>query len=380
MIPAWLMKYIHVLTTEKKLGLSHSSCTVASIKPGGGWAPVQAPQDTFILHVPYATDTLKWLVMFDSGYPEFPPDFIFDCQDFLPDLSDLDHLTNWDSRDTAAFSNVITELYREYRKYQVSLLSLYPRLQVIYNSIIRLIDEELVEVHLPAHERKVQQSDSVVFIVKIEGPFSKIPPQLLAGVKGENLVLLTLHYINPESSTKPESNICISPKLNQVFGQNIQFPTMTSSNVPRYITELKDFLTDRIGMLDNGLGKRKAYLEALQEKFEGGILEIDTEEYLTASILINFRDFHFILQVTMPAYFPKEQPKLTFCSVYHTDDIDKPFSKSSRAYPWSPRWSPEEMIKRLQAFIADVIPNFQRASVIEGTALRAKSEPPPDYA
>ena len=50
----------------------------------------------------------------------------------------------------------------------------------------------------------------------------------------------------------------------------------------------------------------------------------------------------------MPTYFPKEQPKLTFRSVYHTYELDRPFSKSSKVYPWSPRWTPQEMIKRLQ--------------------------------
>ena len=47
------------------------------------------------------------------------------------------------------------ELYREYKKYQASLLSMYPRLQAIYNSILEVVDEDLIEVHLPAYEKKV---------------------------------------------------------------------------------------------------------------------------------------------------------------------------------------------------------------------------------
>ena len=58
--------------------------------------------------------------------------------------------------------------------------------------------------------------------------------------------------------------------------------------------------------------------------------------------------FHYWHAVSMPRYFPKEQPKLTFRSIYHTDDSDKPFSKNSRSYPWSPRWSSQEMITRLK--------------------------------
>ncbi|KAF6033478.1 BRE [Bugula neritina] len=101
-----------------------------------------------------------------------------------------------------------------------------------------------------------------------------------------------------------------------------------------------------------------------------GVIEADVVEYQTATALINFLDFHFILQVNMPVYFPEKQPKLTFRSVYHTDSAEKPFSKSTRSYPWSPRWLPQEMIERLQSFVAEVVPNFQKISVLEGTGLK----------
>ena len=32
---------------------------------------------------------------------------------------------------------------------------MYPRLQAIYNSILEVVDEDLIEVHLPAYEKKV---------------------------------------------------------------------------------------------------------------------------------------------------------------------------------------------------------------------------------
>jgi len=40
-------------------------------------------------------------------------------------------------------------------------------------------------------------------------------------------------------------------------------------NIPQYITELKDFLDQKIEALDSGLSKRKAYIEAFLAGFSG---------------------------------------------------------------------------------------------------------------
>ena len=48
------------------------------------------------------------------------------------------------------------------------------------------------------------------------------------------------------------------------------FPQLQgSSKVAQYITELQEFIEDRIEMLDNGVTKRKAYIEELVSQFEG---------------------------------------------------------------------------------------------------------------
>lgn len=67
----------------------------------------------------------------------------------------LQSLVNWDPRDPLALSHVFTELYSEYRLYQCSLLSKFPRLQAMYNNIIQVIDEKLVEVHVLPYDKKV---------------------------------------------------------------------------------------------------------------------------------------------------------------------------------------------------------------------------------
>ena len=56
----------------------------------------------------------------------------------------------------------------------------------------------------------------------------------------------------------------------RVFGHGTVFPQLQgSSKVAQYITELQEFIEDRIEMLDNGVTKRKAYIEELVSQFEG---------------------------------------------------------------------------------------------------------------
>ena len=61
-----------------------------------------------------------------------------------------------------------------------------------------------------------------------------------------------------------------NPVFCRVFGHGTVFPQLQgSSKVAQYITELQEFIEDRIEMLDNGVTKRKAYIEELVSQFEG---------------------------------------------------------------------------------------------------------------
>lgn len=48
----------------------------------------------------------------------------------------------------------------------------------------------------------------------------------------------------------------------------------------------------------------------------------------------------------LPLYFPRDQPTLTFQSVYHFTNSGQLYSQVQKSYPYSPRWDGNEMAKR----------------------------------
>lgn len=50
--------------------------------------------------------------------------------------------------------------------------------------------------------------------------------------------------------------------------------------------------------------------------------------------------------VDLPLYFPRDQPTLTFQSVYHFTSSGQLYSQVQTSYPYSPRWDGNEMAKR----------------------------------
>jgi len=78
--------------------------------------------------------------------------------------------------------------------------------------------------------------------------------------------------------------------------------------------------------------------------------------------LFEWKNFYYILNVEIPKTFPTGQPKLTFQSIYHLHN-EKPFTTMKDTYPYSPRWSVEELIERTRTFIISYLPTFQNTSI-----------------
>ena len=59
----------------------------------------------------------------------------------------------------------------------------------------------------------------------------------------------------------------------------------------------------------------------------------------------------FFFPVDIPVMFPTEQPDISLLSVYHVNQNGGPFFKTYTEYPYSPRWSGDQMAVRARYFI-----------------------------
>ncbi|TWW71648.1 BRCA1-A complex member 2 [Takifugu flavidus] len=115
-----------------------------------------------------------------------------------------------------------------------------------------------------------------------------------------------------------------------------------------------------------GYHKRREYIAAFLSHFGTGVVEYDAEGFTKLTLLLMWKDFCFLVHVDLPLYFPRDQPTLTFQSVYHFTNSGQLYSQVQKSYPYSPRWDGNEMAKRAKAYFKSFIPQFQEGAFANG--------------
>lgn len=326
--------------------------------------------DRFKVLLPYAGQTLTWEVLFDKHNPEESPDFIFGSEDtdFSPDIADVKTLVDWDYHNPYALLLVIEELLILYKIHQERVIEAYTRLQFEYSSLIEQTDltSDDIETHTLRCESKV---GPVSFLIRLPVDFSRIPPFLTKENPGEDSAILLISFQSPFSS-KVTPQLYLSPKVEHALGgaSNLRIPAFpTDGCLLDYVPNVSQLLSNKVDQVVANFEKRKEYIAAFLSHFGRSLIEYDADAFTKISFLFEWNDFFFIFLVNLPQFFPQEQPEFSFQSIYHHDSKGKPFIESYNDYPYSPRWSGNEMAQRAKSFILNNISNFQKASVHSGS-------------
>ncbi|XP_052272392.1 BRISC and BRCA1-A complex member 2-like isoform X2 [Dreissena polymorpha] len=324
----------------------------------------QGKCDRFKVVIPYAGQTLTWEVIFDANCPKEPPDFIFDADGFLPDMQYLPSLNQWDYMDPGSLSRVLVELLAQYKTYQEQLIFASERLSFEYKALIK--DTEItshdVEIYSTRTENRV---GPINFLIKLPVDFSRIPAYILKVDPGEDAALLLVTFNNPEG-TRITPQLYLSPRVENGLGGSSQlripgFPDR--SCLTEYVQEVNSLLTNKVEQIVQCYEKRRDYMSALLAHFGRSVLEYDAEGFYKVSFLFEWNDFFFMIYIELLPVFPKEQPVVTFQSIYH-ELKGRPYSESHQTdYPFSPRWTGQEMADRARQFILENIGAFQKTSV-----------------
>ncbi|KAJ7402322.1 BRCA1-A complex subunit BRE [Pitangus sulphuratus] len=190
-----------------------------------------------------------------------------------------------------------------------------------------------------------------------------------------------------------------------------------------YVPQVCQLLTNKVQYVIQGYHKRREYIAAFLSHFGTGVVEYDAEGFTKLTLLLMWKDFCFLvhsllllllafsahqdglflsleevimessshqdhypigffhgrskipeqpkvcsqeLRVDLPLYFPRDQPTLTFQSVYHFTNSGQLYSQAQKNYPYSPRWDGNEMAKRAKAYFKTFVPQFQEAAFANG--------------
>ncbi|KAF6320859.1 BRISC and BRCA1 A complex member 2 [Rhinolophus ferrumequinum] len=307
-ISPMLSPFISSVVRNGKVGLDATNCLRITDLKSGCTSLTPGPNcDRFKLHIPYAGETLKWDIIFNAQYPELPPDFIFgEDAEFLPDPSAL-HTGEFSAR----------------------------------------------------------------FLLKLPVDFSNIPTYLLKDVNedpGEDVALLSVSFEDAEA-TQVYPKLYLSPRIEHALGGSsaLHIPAFPGGGcLIDYVPQVCHLLTNKVQYVIQGYHKRREYIAAFLSHFGTGVVEYDAEGFTKLTLLLMWKDFCFLVHIDLPLFFPRDQPTLTFQSVYHFTNSGQLYSQAQKNYPYSPRWDGNEMAKRAKAYFKTFVPQFQEAAFASG--------------
>uniref|UniRef100_A0A8C4J503 BRISC and BRCA1-A complex member 2 n=1 Tax=Dromaius novaehollandiae TaxID=8790 RepID=A0A8C4J503_DRONO len=389
-----LSPFISSVVRNGKVGLDATNCLRITDLKSGCTSLTPGPScDRFKLHIPYAGETLKWDIIFNAHYPDLPPDFIFgEDAEFLPDPSALhlslkrenwretadceviqchsivihlalrisevyrheqekNNLASWNPSNPECLLLVVKELVQQYHQFQCSRLRESSRLMFEYQT---LLEEPQYGENMEIYAGKKNNwtgEFSARFLLKLPVDFSNIPTYLLKDVNedpGEDVALLSVSFEDAEA-TQVFPKLYLSPRIEHALGGSsaLHIPAFPGGGcLIDYVPQVCQLLTNKVQYVIQGYHKRREYIAAFLSHFGTGVVEYDAEGFTKLTLLLMWKDFCFLVHIDLPLYFPRDQPTLTFQSVYHFTNSGQLYSQAQKNYPYSPRWDGNEMAKR----------------------------------
>ncbi|KAM6973147.1 BRISC and BRCA1-A complex member 2 [Aplochiton taeniatus] len=356
-----------------RVGLDSTNCLrITDLKTGCTSLTSGPCCDRFKLHIPYAGETLKWDIIFNAGDPELPPDFIFgEDAEFLPEPSELPHLVQWDAGDPECLLLLVKELIEQYHQYHCQRLRDSSRLLFEYDSLQEEPDYGRNMEIYAARKNSWTGEFSARFLLKLPVEFSNIPVYLLKDTAldpGEDVALLSVSFEDAEA-TQVFPKLYLSPSIEHALGGSsaLHIPAFPSGGcLIDYVPQVCQLLTNKVQYVIQGYHKRREYIAAFLSHFGMGVVEYDAVGFTKLTLLLMWKDFCFLVHVDLPLYFPRDQPTLTFQSVYHFTSSGQLYSQVQKSYPYSPRWDGNEMAKRAKSYFKNFVPQFQEGAFAIG--------------
>ncbi|CAH3041157.1 unnamed protein product [Porites evermanni] len=325
--------------------------------------------DRFKVLIPYAGRTLRWEVLFNQAQPDFPPDFIFGTQDqeFVPNIEELKTLENWDARDPESLLNLIKELVIQYKEHQKRQVKEIPRIEFEYSTLEADTKYPEFEVHVIKGQQHVETV--VNFMIKLPVDLREVPPYLIRDCPGDDMACLLVSYasLNGENVTP---TLLLSPRVERAFGgsSNLRIPHWGGIHgcLFEYLPLIQELFAERVEQVCQAFQKRREYVAAFLSAFGSSILEYDAEGFMKLSLLFQVQGFFCIVHIELDRNFPQEPPAFYLQSIYHEKN-NQPYEKLEMGYPYSPRWSGDEMAERARHFLLEKIPAFKESSLSNGT-------------
>jgi len=304
--------------------------------------------DRYDLSFRYCGKQMLWNILYDLGNLSFAPDFIIPTEPetlFVP-LSQFKSLQNYEVKDPNGLLPIIYELLKFYKDYQKTLVKDYANERVQFQYSVIESDQNTLFLFDRAEAEVRFMIPLGVDVASELGGIEGIDP---TDKKAAALQYLLLTFKDSGNDPKgyPEVKLFAPPRLDR-FMAKMTLPAWTDSTVTMdYLEQTKNSVTSFL----NSVKARKRFLQACILTF-GCPLEYDTLYY--TRIAFFFQEIEAVAHFGLPDAFPEKQPAIMLQSVMCLKGNPlKPIHVIFDSYPYSPRWPPDELTKRIRAFLLD---------------------------
>jgi len=358
----YIRKQIHILQTSTDIRVDVRDESV---------------EDRFVLLIPYCGKLFKWDILYNYANLSYPPDFIVDGDGIHENPISYERLQStreYVYNEPASLLKLVTELMVQFEEHQKKLVYNYAderlsfELETIQSDkgvqylLDRLADQTEIRISIPLGYDLVQELDHPVSILRnatSDKPNSDLPS------KGPVTLLVTFRpssssdlIINGNHQNPFEARLVIPPLWDKSFAKLPKIPPLSHGTcLIDYMPQVKDILDTYISNLKT---RRKFILQLIN--LVGQPLEYDPVLFYRATFLVvNPEGVSDSVFVTLHDLFPERAPSLTILSHnFIKGNPPRPVTITKDNVPFSPRWSAEEMARRMQGYLVEQLAEFNK--------------------
>lgn len=354
---------------------------ILDAKDSGG--PVNSNhQDRFKLRVVFDGFEETWELIFPDGQGITPPDFIFlSDPGFRPKPKQLPALLQWRGHDDDAMVKVVTELVQAFRLHQRDAIRTHPY-DIIRHEYATTIESKPFTTRfkidcctLPFLPDAVQTPacrpvQFTVYFLGLHLNMSKCPLQILIEKYPPILKVLYTPGKNGISDVSHPAYQPVAAIPSFILKSTVE-RTMGGCAVPKWGANGAHFLAAYVPICYDAIKQqfeakadefvaRRQYIASFLSHFGAALLEYDVQNFSRISFLMEVNGFYAVVLINFQQKpFPAFKPKITLESIYNSSKNGAPVSMAYDDYPYSPRWSMDEMAVRAREFIKDKITKFE---------------------
>eukprot|EP00727_Mastigamoeba_balamuthi_P002639 m51a1_g12372 putative brca1-a complex subunit bre (354) ;mRNA; r:605054-606193 len=328
-----------------------------SNRRGGAHLPSTPPRDRLTLHVPYCCRTLKWHVIYSAESPLRAPEFILGDNEDGPEVADgesavsreaaqgLRELREWNSQDPLALAHAVRAVLAMLRERHARSLVGSP------DDRVRRLAEHAAPLP-PGEAQLLVDGAGSAHVMLALPPDPRDPDDMdvdSSAAAGERSMV----HVTFDAAGTPKAEVVLGPRTAAAMaaaGGGPQTPrSLALGTGPALVAELLAKAAELARAPLASLRARQRLFRALLKAY-GTPVEYDMPQCTKICFAIEEVPEKVppaLLIVQAGEGFPAEAPVLTLQSAMWFHAGHRPMQVVYRGYPFSPRWTQEELAVRI---------------------------------